>query len=105
MNKTADRNIQLIEDRINNLKNLVEQADKRITVLNKEQKIKIEPVKIKQPEVSINAVKIPKKLSFREQVLEMHLQGIEPKVIAAKMEANVGEVELIISLSRSSKGE
>ena len=105
MNKTTDRNIELIEDRIRNLKSLVEQADKRITVLKKEQKIEMKPVKIKQAEIPINTIKIPKKLSFKEQVLDMHKKGLESKVIAAKMEANIGEVELIISLSRGKQDE
>lgn len=105
MNKTTDRNIELIEDSINDLKTLIEQADKRITVLKKEQKIEIKPVKIRQQDVAINTVKIPKKLSFKNQVLDMHKKGIEAKVIAAKMEANIGEVELILSLSRGNQGE
>lgn len=36
LNQTTDRNITLIEDRINTLKKLVEEADKRIRVLNQE---------------------------------------------------------------------
>ncbi len=41
LNQTADRNITLIEDRISTLKKLVEEADKRIRVLNQETSRKV----------------------------------------------------------------
>jgi hypothetical protein len=36
LNQTTDRNITLLEDRVRSLKSLVEEADKRIKVLNQE---------------------------------------------------------------------
>lgn len=41
LNQTTDRNITLIEDRITTLKKLIEEADKRIRVLNQETSRKV----------------------------------------------------------------
>ena len=99
MNSTADRNIDIIENRIETLKELIEKADKRITLLKKDSRLDNEAIKIQVSDKPINSIKIPKKLSFKEQVLDLYGKGIEAKLIAAKLEANIGEVELIISLS------
>ncbi|MBN1969032.1 MAG: hypothetical protein JW870_06665, partial [Candidatus Delongbacteria bacterium] len=40
-------------------------------------------------------------LSRRERILLLHKQGISSTVIANQTKATIGEVELIISLSRS----
>jgi hypothetical protein len=117
MNNTTDRNIALIEDRINELKTLIDQADKRITVLKKEhlkenenklpeqQKVtaaknNYSDIKRNEPDIPLNIMSIPKKKTFKQEVLELHNKGFEPKIISQKMEANIGEVELIISLAK-----
>ncbi|MBN1649357.1 MAG: hypothetical protein JW874_15070 [Spirochaetales bacterium] len=100
MNNTTDRNIVLIEERINELKNLIEQADKRITVLKKEQKQGLGQIKKDEPAAPIISFSVPKKLTFRDQVMDLHDKGLEAKIIATRLKANIGEVELIISLAK-----
>ena len=105
MNNTTDRNIALIEDRITELKELIEQADKRITLLKKDKVKDLARIKKSEPRVPINTASVVKKLSFREQVLDLHNKGFEAKVISRKLEANIGEVELILSLARGKQNE
>lgn len=101
MNNTTDRNVGIIEARIKELKMLISDADKRLSLLKNEQKINPQVVKaaytIDRP---INTMIISKKLSFKEQVLELAVKGFDSKIIAAKLEASIGEVELIISLAQ-----
>ena len=111
LNQTADRNINILEEKINTLTMVLKDADKRIKILkNESDKVKSEPVtynahgKIKDNQTSFN---VPGKKQIKKQVLEinkkeriieLHNNGFTSPVIASRVGLTVGEVELIISL-------
>ena len=139
LNRTSDRNIGIIEERIHRLQALVANADRRIQMLqrdadryginaqlytNLKQQAAAMPPEAREAaagsletaaaaapsgeaeapttaaEESGNAVR-PAGGSAGDNtdaVLEMHRQGIEARLIASRLGASVGEVELIISL-------
>lgn len=122
LNETADRNIAVLEERIARLSNLLSDADKRIVVLKKEAdksrakervysqlKPRPAPVEARPPLVDAAPPAAPKSVepirpkSLREEVLDLHRQGIEPRTIAARLNKTVGEVELIISLGERAR--
>jgi len=114
MNLTADRNINIIEDKIKTLSAILIDADKRIKILGSEQvKSKSESViynklgKISgnaEPDIStklepvVSPVKKVVELNKKERIIELHNNGFTSSVIATKAGLTVGEVELIISL-------
>jgi len=140
LNQTSDRNIGIIEERIGRLKTLVDEADRKITLLAREsEKVRLgadvyERLKkskslvagvprntgtaddrssqtvglaagttdlhiadTQESEAMREAEKHPGKTTA--EVLELHRQGFEPKLIAAKTGSTLGEIELIISLA------
>lgn len=122
LNQTTDRNIRLIEDRVERLMEIMAKADKRIGVMQREVEKQDMGRSVYQQLLdkkrrsagtasadtdggeSHEAVRPaePKK-SVREQVGELHDKGIAPDLIAKRVGTTVGEVELIISL-RERKG-
>ena len=97
LNQTTDRNIALLEDRLNNISELLTKADRRISLLKRE---------TDKHEVSENIYKnIADKHKKDEnnnrhgEVLRLHKEGISSSSIANRLGLPVGEVELIISLS------
>jgi hypothetical protein len=104
LNNTTDRNISLIEDRIHAISELLERADKKIMILNREsekysmsknyntilQKTKKNP----EPEKKSGEEK-----DMKQKVLKLYREGFSPAVIANHTNLPVGEVELIISLT------
>jgi hypothetical protein len=135
LNRTTERNITLIEDKIRQLSQLVRQADHRITLMQKEREsgkdrgvekeppspkslVYPRPVRSdppKQPDLPIDlsppAVEpepglLPeKRLTRREQVMLYHRQGLERTLIASKLGITLGEVDLIVSLGERITGE
>ena len=115
MNQTTERNILLIEDRINSLNKLVKDADKAIMLLSRElEKRKEEPSdyahlsRIRKFPTPVNEmVREPEKtdenLSEKHKILELYNQGLSTALIASQTGTSIGEVELIISLN-SRKG-
>jgi len=104
-NGTTDRNIALIEERIGRLQGLLANADKRITVLKKESdKTRASDevytqLKPRGPLSEAPPSETPVRAkSPREEVLDLHHQGMDAKRIASKLNKTLGEVELIISL-------
>jgi len=104
-NGTTDRNIALIEERIGRLQGLLSSADKRIAVLKKEgEKTKTSEevyaqLKPRGPLPEAPPPQAPVRVkSPREEVLDLHHQGMDAKLIASKLNKTLGEVELIISL-------
>ncbi len=104
INETTERNIALIEERIARMNGLLAEADRRIVVLKKESErslakdgvyanLRPRPAPVaKEAEPGVRAK------SPREEVLDLHDQGMEPRLIASKLNKTLGEVELIISL-------
>lgn len=119
INETSDRNVLLVENRLERLTNAVNEADRRLQLFKKEVKKDILPPlsdlkEVKEKPISLEIIEtedvkpesndqleddltLPKK----ERILLLHRQGISPSVIASQTKATIGEVELIISLSRS----
>jgi len=111
LNQTADRNINILEEKINTLTMLLKDADKRIKILkNESDKVKSEPVtynslgKIQDNQTAFN---VPEKKQIKKQIvevnkkdriIELHNNGFTSPVIASRVGLTVGEVELIISL-------
>ncbi|MEA1910564.1 MAG: hypothetical protein U9N32_02685 [Spirochaetota bacterium] len=114
LNLTADRNINILEDKIKTLTAILNDADKRIKILGSEAgKSKSESViynklgKISgkaESDVSpkmepvVSPVKKVVELNKKERIIELHKNGFASSVIATKAGLTVGEVELIISL-------
>ncbi|MFP4362341.1 MAG: DUF6115 domain-containing protein [Spirochaetia bacterium] len=105
MNQTADMNIGLIEDRIQNLNALLEKADKRISILSKESekqefsaKVYSNILKKQKKQEDVETKPQEKAKSVPASVHQLYNQGFSPEVIAKKLKTTVGEVELIISL-------
>jgi len=114
LNLTADRNINILEDKIKTLTAILYDADKRIKILGSESaKSKSESVIYNklgivsgkaEPDVSpklepvVSPVKKVVELNKKERIIELHNNGFTSSVIATKAGLTVGEVELIISL-------
>ena len=96
LNQTADRNIALIEDRIQNIIDLLSKADKRISVLQRETE-KHEVSKNMYQNV-MEATKRKDEVNRQQEVLRLFREGISSVTIANRTGIPIGEVELIISL-------
>lgn len=112
LNRTTDRNIGLIEDKINSISDLLSKADKRILILQRENEkhnltqnysniIKQNVRKqVSNTPLPVKEVKVKEKeLSVNDMVLQLYREGFDKSVIAGKLNVPVGEVELIISLN------
>lgn len=122
LNQTTDRNIELIEERINTMAELLNNADKRLTLLKKEQDKgdkthtvytnlrKKAPIRMQNDLFDIQEEKTPSTPRQTEpvkttavtdpkrEVIKLFGQGLSSQIIANKLGLPVGEVELIISL-------
>ena len=123
LNQTTDRNIAIIEERINELKKVTASADKQIKVLSREVQRKTKesetylhmkpvPGGLKKTGSESRPVKEgretrgtqggkdgPGAANTRERVLSMFHRGEEIEQISKELGITVAEVELIISLS------
>lgn len=117
INETSDRNVLLIENRLERLNNLISISDRSIMNLKnynsikKNEASKVEdiiiqdkaPIKIDEVitmEIKSSNIHNDVTLTRRERILLLHRQGISPTIIASQTKATIGEVELIISLNR-----
>jgi len=119
LNQTADRNINILEEKIRTLVKILNDADKRIKILGTESgKPKSEPVtynqlgiiqdnqilnnKIEKNQPEIIGEKVVeqkiKEKNKKDKIIEFHNNGFTSTVIASRVGLTVGEVELIISL-------
>jgi DNA-binding NarL/FixJ family response regulator len=127
LNQTTDRNIGLLEDRVNRLNGLLEQADRRLAVLKREiesrsgsteryNDIVRRAPRTQQPHAAPAAEKTAAsdgektgdppaneasegRATRKKQIVELHRKGIASNIIANRTGTTVGEVELIISLA------
>ncbi len=111
LNQTTERNVLLIEDRINKLSELIKSSDRSILLMNKELSKKgrepfvyshlekkrifppIENERVKEP------VKNDENLNEKKRIMELFNKGLSPAIIASKTGTSIGEVELIITLN------
>ncbi|GHT92571.1 hypothetical protein FACS1894140_4800 [Spirochaetia bacterium] len=128
IDSATDRDVTLVEDRITTLKQLLEDVDKRIAVLSREQdrrrsvdtiysslgrqmKVTVqepaapvvlpEPVPERPAPAAVPAVDAGgSKASFAERVAELSRAGFAPDLIAARLGVSLSEVELAIAVSR-----
>ena len=115
LNQTADRNINILEEKIKTLTGILHDADKRIKILGSEsEKIKSETVTYNQlghisgnqlsPNMTIKTDHNPQpqkqvvETNKKDRIIELHNNGFTSSVIATRIGLTVGEVELIISL-------
>lgn len=114
LNGTTERNIRLLEETIRRLRSELEQADKRIRILQGEsERQKAEESRPPAAEYTHLASRKPIKLEvlpdepapeesdtdIRASILKLHRQGLDSRIIAVQVGRPLGEVELIISLS------
>ena len=104
LNQTTDRNIGLIEDRINQLMELLAKADKKISLLQREGEKHEVSKKIYNNITRSRAKKQyepepDERRDKQDEVLRLHQAGFSAPIIAKRVGSPLGEVELIISLS------
>ena len=109
LNSTTDRNITLLEDKVQSLTNLIEQADKKIGILRREIEkhelagkvySELAEKRGKEPEVEGNN---QGEQDVHTQVIQLHRQGISASVIAKRIGITLAEIELIISLANKNR--
>jgi DNA-binding NarL/FixJ family response regulator len=102
LNQTTERNVSLIEERIAELNRCVEESDKRLSLLKRESERNersqevyshLNPRIVAKPDSQAK-----KELTKREQVIDLYNKGMDPKLIASRLDITLGEIELIISL-------
>ncbi|MCX7786227.1 MAG: hypothetical protein N2442_00860 [Spirochaetes bacterium] len=104
LNHATERNVALMEDRIQQVKKTLEAIDKRLAVLNREMGKKLPPTyhsvlqKQEMPLERVGLREEKRKEFTKAEVLDLYNKGISPALIAAKLGTTIGEVELIISL-------
>lgn len=104
LNQATERNVALVEDRIQQLKKSLEAVDKRLAVLHREMEKKfpatyhavLQKQEVSSPQTDSKEEK-PREFS-KAEILDLYNKGISPSLIAARLGTTVGEVELIISL-------
>ena len=102
LNSTTDRNITLLEDKVQNLSSLLEQADKKIGLLRRE----IEKHELSGRVYSELAEKRGQEVTeedLQSRVLRLHEQGISASAIAKRLGITLAEIELIVTLASQAK--
>jgi hypothetical protein len=115
INQTTDRNITVMEDRIDKMKKLIDRAE---ALSDKVERVR--PVREKAPELETVRLDIKRAVTVtdplfaqeelpeettdvRQSIVMMHFQGMDSRLIARKTGKTVGEVDLIISMEKKSK--
>ncbi len=101
LNSTTDRNITLLEDKVQSLATLIEQADKKIGILRREIE-KHELAGKVYSELAEKRAKEPEEQDVHTRVVQLHRQGISASVIAKRLGITLAEIELIITLQTRS---
>jgi hypothetical protein len=114
MNRTTERNIALLEDRIERLNQLLADADRKIALLRREGE-KHEASRMVYTHLARAAAEKPSPAppppepaeadaapaeTLESKILRLEREGFSPAVIANRVGSTIGEVELIISLAR-----
>jgi DNA-binding NarL/FixJ family response regulator len=107
LNSTTDRNITLLEDKVQSLSTLLEQADKKIGILRREiEKHELGAKVYSDLARSGKRIENPEEQDRSTQVLNLHRQGISASAIAKRLGITLAEIELIITLaSHANTGE
>ncbi len=102
LNSTTDRNITLLEDKVQSLTTLIEKADKKIGILRREIE-KHELAGKVYSELAEKRAKKPEEQDVRTRVVQLHRQGISASVIAKRLGITLAEIELIITLANKNR--
>ena len=126
INRTTERNLQLIEAKIKQLKNIISDAEKYISVIEKEKAVNREQdllyqklenrsffgnaerqndIKIREKKNTEDnkAVNPDDHVNIREKAVSMYRNGIDIGLIARNLKLPTGEIELMISLDNVNK--
>ena len=109
LNKTTERNLQIIEDRINQLKELNRKSEKLVNIFKKNQDdlynayLEIEKNSKPEPEAAVVQKQeiTADNETVRDKVLKMYQNGIDYELIAGNLGITSGEVEFIISINNA----
>jgi hypothetical protein len=107
LNAATSRNIDLIEERLERLRETLATVDKRLVIFRREIEKndlgkKIYSSIIKKPLLPAEAprdTEIVTTISLRDKVLNLYHAGFTTAMIANQLNSSVGEIELIISLA------
>ena len=100
LNQTTNRNIGLIEDRLDRLKELLDKADKSIVLHSKSTEQKKEETKV-YTNLKKNIRLADQDVSIGEKVKRMYMDGVKKEVIASKLDVTLSEVDLILTIEMS----
>ena len=104
LNSTTDRNITLLEDKVQSLSTLLEQADKKIGILRREiEKHELSAKVYSDLARSGKRIEEPEEQDRSTRVLNLHRQGVPASAIAKRVGITLAEIELIISLASHAK--
>ena len=95
INRTTEQNIGIIEDRVSQLSDLIVKADKKLSLLQREDTKRNSSERVLK---QIRSEQPPRENNVHDRVLRLYREGFSPEVIAGHIGTTVGEVELIISL-------
>lgn len=127
MNQTAERNVALLENRVKALQDLLDEADKKLVIMQKEAEksdlsrqvyshLKKQTVVPRQTgkdepglfdEISLESPEPPQKEKaansedsrpLKERVMDLYEQGFGAELISQRLGASISEVDLIINL-------
>ena len=112
LNGTTDRNIALVEDRIQSLGDILRNADKKIEILNRESQRKVtsdfryNDILKRNPLSEPPSVRVKREEKeepggdedIKKRILELYRQVFSAALIAKKTGVTQGEVDLFISL-------
>jgi hypothetical protein len=101
LNGTTERNIALLEDRLGALKELLSQADKKLSLLQRDAEQREINQKLYARLGQARSEAPAEDEMKQEEIVRLHAAGFSPHIIAKRVGAPLGEVELIISLAGS----
>ena len=97
INRATEQNVGILEDKIGQLGELVRQADKKLSLLRREEeKQGISEQILKRAQSSLQ--NLPPEEKTQSKVLRLYREGHTAEDIAGRVGTSLGEVELIISL-------
>ena len=122
LGRETDRDVAILEDRIRGLRELMDEADRRILLADREESKRktlpeipapevtpeqtpeqTEPVIIyTKPRISRRESQIEAEIPVRERAIQMARKDISPEIIAKTLGISQGEVDLILTMNNSS---
>lgn len=120
MNRTTERNITLIEDRVRRVGAEIDRADRSLSALTRvrettersvetynelgrirKPEAKIEPQQIRPqevPEAEVPPERPAERRTMRDSAVDLHSQGVPVDEIASRLGGTIAEIELMVGL-------